>query len=74
MPDYDLDQVLARSSGVSPAAAAVGVWEPNPSYQPPPLPLSERAQAWLTPLLSVVAVAICVAAFLLIRKTRAGRT
>jgi hypothetical protein len=69
-PDYDLEEILTRSGGVSPVEVSVAAWQPNPGYQPHPLPFSERARAWLTPLLVVFAVLIGVAAALLIRRAR----
>ncbi len=72
-PEYDLDEILARTSGATPIVASISSWQPNPVYRPPPIPLSERAKKYLTPLLFVVALAIAGAAFVLIRRTKAAQ-
>jgi hypothetical protein len=57
MPDYDVGAVLARSSGVAPAAVELGAWVENPEYVPPAKPVSER-WPWLLPGVLGLAVAV----------------
>jgi hypothetical protein len=73
-PIYDLANVLREAPPIDPQPAAASGWKPNPAYEPPGKPVSEKARGWITALLGAILLGIVLTArFLLRMATRKSR-
>jgi hypothetical protein len=67
-PRYDFERTLPATLKPAPQAVPLEERQPNPSYQPPPLPLHERAPWLVYAALSLASVALLVLLGLLARE------